>query len=257
MRHCVPMGADFIGWRRCSLQEELRPQGFLAKLKLRAYRRVLEERVPVDQREAVQLQVVIDRGDGPTERTIGYPDIVAELGVFEAGIEQCATCPLSGGGKPVGCFRYVGYPVDAVFERTVFESFTAQLNDDDNIGFKLWADLVSKAQPDNSAWHLRRGSSFEGPALAELDQVLTHSWTYGGQSHRVDSAMLLAALFQPLDRPPLVVAFALVWSQLRNSLDESVGRSSGTLTEIANVTEMLLAASEPALSRGWVVVVDG
>jgi hypothetical protein len=252
------MGADFIGWRGCSLQDEVRPEGFLAKLKLRSYRRVLEEQVPDDQRADVKLQLVVDRGDGPEERTLTYAGIVEELGVFEAGTDECAECPLSGGGNPVGCYRYVGYPVDAVFERTVFEAFTAQLNDSENIGFQLWADLVSQAQPENSSWHLRRGAEYDGgPALAELDTVLTHTWTHQGQTNKVDSAMLLSCLFQPMDRPPLVVAFTLFWTQLLNGLDGSVISSSGTLQEIARVTEMLLATYQRAVDEGWLIIVDG
>lgn len=256
--HSAAMGADYIGWRNCSLQADLQAAGFLGKLKLRSYRRVLEQQVPDDRREAVELQLVVDRGTGPEERTLTYAGIIDELGAFEAGTDECASCPLSGGGKPVGCYRYVGYPVDAVFERAVFDSFTAQLNDSENIGFQLWADLVSQAQPDNSSWHLRRGADGDaGPALAELAEPLTHRWTFDGAENRVDSAMLLSCLFQPLDRPPLVVAFTLFWTQLLNGLDPSVIASSRTLQEIASVTEMLLATYQRAVSDGWAVIVDG
>lgn len=97
------MGADYVGLRGCTLQRSLGDQGFLGKLKLRAYKAAIEAQVPAEQRHVVKIQVQIT---GRETRELDYAGICRDLETFQAGSPECASCPLSA-GKPVGCYRYV------------------------------------------------------------------------------------------------------------------------------------------------------
>jgi hypothetical protein len=246
------MGADFIGWRECPLQAELGQDGFLGKLKLRAYKAVIEERVPEEQRDGVQIVV---RVTGRPDRELSYASICDELEVFDLGIPECAMCPLAG-GKRIGCYRYVTYPVDAITERLVFEFFAATVEQRDSIADQLYRDIVSLVD-EQAGWYDNRG---EEGRLAELDAPLVHSWEADDGKHAVDSAQVLAALFIPLDQRVLVVAYARFWMELFQYLDAEHGPEiarSRTLSELRHVSELLTAALPGALEEGWTVVVDG
>lgn len=284
------MGADFIGWRGCPLQDELDPEGFLGKLKLRAYRAVIEERVPEDRWETVEIVV---RVSGRPDRELKYGDICRELDAFEPGIPECGRCPLAGGGRPLGCYRYVTYPVDAITEQLVFEFFATNVEQADSISDQLFRDIVSRVEED-AGWYGNRG---EGGALAELDDPLVHAWESPDGKHAVDSAQVLAALFIPLDEPRLVVAYARFFRELFQFIDRKLhdagvryeggnleihvpgGQSpspqriaqhatrslelakeiidSRTLGELRQVAELLASAAPGARKAGWTVVVDG
>jgi hypothetical protein len=281
------MGADFIGWRECPLQAQLGEEGFLGKLKLRAYKAVIEERVPEDQRDAVQVVV---RVTGRADRELTYGSICDELDAFNLGIPECATCPLAG-GKPLGCYRYVTYPVDAITERLVFEFFTSVVEQPHSIADQLYRDIVSLVD-EQAGWYDNRG---EEGLLAELDAPLVHSWEAEDGKHAVDSAQVLAALFIPLDQAVLVVAYARFWAEFFMFVDrkledagvhllddaleihvlggsdpddiaaKAIGSldlaksisDSRTLTELRSVATMLAAALQGAVDEGWTVVVDG
>ena len=62
------MGADLIGWRNCDLQKPLGPNGFLQKLKMKSYLRVIESQVPEGARENVAITVVVN----DTQRELTY-----------------------------------------------------------------------------------------------------------------------------------------------------------------------------------------
>src|SRR6478609_3471683 len=100
------MGADLIGWRDCELQRPLGPQGFLGKLKMKTYLRVIEQQVPPDKREAVKITVVVN----DRQRELSYPEIREQAEAFQRGIPECARCPLAS-GQQLGCYHYVTYPV--------------------------------------------------------------------------------------------------------------------------------------------------
>jgi len=283
------MGADFIGWRNCPLQAELGPEGFLGKLKLRAYRAVIEERVPQERWDSVSVVV---RVTGRPERQLKHGEIVRELAAFEQGIPACATCPLAG-GRPLGCYRYVTYPIDAVAERLLFEFFTDGLETPNSIADQLYRDIVSRVD-EESGWYHERG---EDGALAELEEPLEHMWGDEDAPRLVDSAQLLAALFIPLDELALVVAYARFWSELFRFVDRTLEAAgvrvegdaveihvnardrlepewlaeqaesalafakeiadSRTLAELRSVAEMITAAVPGAIEEGWTIVVDG
>lgn len=206
------MGADLIGWRPCPLQAELDPAGFLGKLKLRAYRGAIEAQVPPEGRAAVKLTVEVT---GRPPRQLSYPQIVDELDAFERGIPECATCPLAG-GRPLGCYHYVTYPIDEAAEELLFAFFTqpSQVETRDSISDQLYRDLVSKVPSSGTGWHTRRGpGSRTAPSLAVRAHPLRHQWGRMFARKKVDSAQLLKALFISLGSLPLVAAYARFWTE--------------------------------------------
>lgn len=251
------MGADFIGWRACQLQTELKPEGFLGRLKLRAYKRLVEERVPEERRETIQITVSVT-GRGP--RTLTYPGIVREVANFERGIPDCANCPLSA-GQPLGCYRYVTYPVDAVFERALFEFFVEQVETKDTICNQIYADLISELEV-GAGWYAPRGE--QPGALAALGEPVEHSWIdREGSEHYLDSAMLLAVAFISLESPEMLVAYTRFWMEFlehapRRSSPElrSDLTNSRTVAEVQQVCNLLAAVTPGALEDGWVVLAD-
>jgi len=283
------MGADFIGWRNCPLQAELGPQGFLGKLKLRAYKAVIEERVPQDRWETIEVVV---RVTGRSDRQLRYGAICSELQAFEQGIPECATCPLAG-GKPLGCYRYVTYPVDAITERLLFEFFVEGVKVPGSIADQLYRDVVSCVD-EESGWYGNRG---EDGALAKLDQPLEHVWASDGEDHHIDSARVMTAAFIPLDETALVVAYALFWVEFFQLVDRKIASTglrvegdavelhveggnpldaeriaqrvtnsltlaqeifgSQTLGELRHVAAMIVAAVDGAVEDEWTIVVDG
>ncbi|HUJ61197.1 MAG TPA: hypothetical protein VLX92_21985 [Kofleriaceae bacterium] len=286
------MGADLIGWRDCELQRPLGPQGFLGKLKMKSYLRVIESQVPEGQRDGVKVTVVVN----DRQRELGYPEIREQAETFQRGIPACAQCPLSG-GTPLGCYRYVTYPVDAAFEELAFELFTSQLPTKDSISDQIYRDIVSR-QPQDTGWHTRRGP--KGP-LARRPQPLVHAWGGLFSKKRVDSAQLLASLFIPLESPPLVVGYARFWRELVAFIDGKLAAelrqrglalapdgtleiavtaqqhsdpqalsakmqadiaaleryTGGTVGEIRGVANLLAVVAPRSMAEGWRVIVDG
>lgn len=256
------MGADYIGWRGCELQRELGPERFRAKLELRTYRSVIEAQVPEDRRDAVRVRLEVV---GEPPRDLAYADIVGELAPFESGIPDCASCPLAE-GRPLGCHRHVTYPIDAAFERLVFEFFTATVTEELSVAWQLHEDVVSTLPREAGAWHRLRGPRVD--SLAELVEPLRFEWIDARGAHSVDSAVLCEALFLPVRDPALSVANARFWNELFAWLDARVARhmrsgdappdglASRTLREIQHVSDLLNASVERAQTDGWQVLVD-
>lgn len=207
------MGADYVAIRPCDLQRSLGPEGFLGKLKLRAYKEAIESRVPPEARDRVKLQVQVT---GREPRALDYPTICREVAAFMAGSPECSACPLAG-GRPLGCYRYVTYPVDAITEEMAFAYFCQRLDTPDSIPDQLYRDIVSRIDRDN-AWYTRRG---EAGGLAELAQPLRHTTPRG---RHVDSAQLMASMFVSLNHPALVVAYARFFWELLTYVHEERSR---------------------------------
>lgn len=207
------MGADLIGWRGCPLQEELGPEGFLGKLKLRVYKRAIEERVPEDKRATVEVVV---RVDGRPDRKLKYRAICDEADQFARGIPDCARCPLSS-GSALGCYHYINYPVDPTAEQAIFDFFIQDVMRPDGICGQLYRDVVSHVDGD-SPWYTRRGG--EGMTLAELSEPLSFTWHDDEGEHTVDSAQVMQALFITLDDPALLVGYARFYAELGAFVDE-------------------------------------
>ena len=246
------MGADIIGWRFCPLQRQLEPTGFLSKLKLRAYKAVIEQRVPEAQRGPIKLTVVVN-GE---QRQLTYAGIVEDLQSFEAGIPECADCEV-GGGTPLGCYRYVTFPVDEAFERVVFDFFVSQVATADSICDQLHRDVVSRVPPSGTAWHLRRGGPQSG-GLASLPQPLTHTWGGLLSKKRVDSAQILHACWRTLDQPAAIVAYARFWTELVGFARTRgvTPQSSRTMAEILGALPLYVSIAALSLQGRGAILVD-
>lgn len=256
------MGVEYIGWRDCSLQRELGPEGFQAKLELRAYRSVIEARVPEDRRDAVRLRVEVP--GGPV-RDLGYDEIVRDLGGFEAGIPDCAACPLAD-GRPLGCYRHVTYPIDASFERLLFECFTSRVGDEGSAARSVYEGVIAARPRAPGPWHRLRGPGVG--SLTEMVEPLRHEWTDAAGRHVVDSATLCDALFTSASDPELVFQNARFWNELFAWLDVTIASDmeagepgppaleSRTLREIQHVSDLLNASVDRARSEGWRVLVE-
>jgi hypothetical protein len=284
------MGADLIGWRDCELQRPLGESGFLQKLKMKSYLRVIETQVPEGARENVAITVIVN----DTQRELTYPQIREQAETFQRGIPACATCPLSG-GEQLGCYHYVTYPVDARFEEVAFEFFTSQLATKDSISDQLYRDIISKQPSSGTGWHTRRGPQ---GSLARRPQPLTYSWGGLFSKKKVDSAQLLQSLFIPLKHPALVVGYARFWRELVNYADQKLAAEmkargidlqpdgrinlqvaehqvagladklhadaaalesliSGTFGEIRKLSAMMMVLAPKSVDGGWGIVVDG
>jgi hypothetical protein len=284
------MGADLIGWRNCELQQPLGESGFLQKLKMKSYLRVIEAQVPEGARENVAITVIVN----DTQRELTYPEIREQAETFQRGIPACATCPLAG-GEQLGCYHYVTYPVDARFEEVAFEFFTSQLATKDSISDQLYRDVDSKQPAAGTGWHTRRGPQ---GSLARRPQPLTHSWGGLFSKKKSDSAQLLQSLFIPLKHPALVVGYARFWRELvayadaklasemksrgislqpdgRINLEvaehqvaglaEKLGQDAaaksslleGTFGEIRRLSSMMTMLAPKVVDGGWGIVVDG
>jgi hypothetical protein len=251
------MGADLIGWRECPLQMRLGPQGFLSKLKLRAYKELIEQMVPPADRESQEITVVINGPDGPREKSLTYAQIREESTEFLRGIPDCASCALSG-GKPLGCYHFVVYPVDATFEHLVFDFFVSQLGTKDSICDQLHRDIISRVPPHGTGWHDRRGEDARSGALAKLPQPLVHKWGGLFAKKRVDSAQILQCLFITLDRPALVVAYSRFWLELVKYADSRgiTDADSPTLESVRKLAPMMLATAASSITDGWTLFAD-
>jgi hypothetical protein len=284
------MGADLIGWRNCELQQPLGEAGFLQKLKMKSYLRVIEAQVPEGARESVAITVVVN----DAQRELTYPEIREQAETFQRGIPACATCPLSG-GEQLGCYHYVTYPVDARFEEVAFEFFTSQLATKDSISDQLHRDIVSKQASSGTGWHTRRGPQ---GSLARRAQPLAYSWGGLFSKRKVDSAQLLQSLFIPLHRPALIVGYARFWAELvafadaklaqemtargislrpdgrinleiaeaeiaglagklRGDVDAMRSLIEGTFGEIRRLSAMMTMLAPKSIEGGWGIVVDG
>jgi hypothetical protein len=108
------MGADIVGWRGCRLQQREGEDGFFRKLKLVAYKREAERQVSGD-RATLTLKIQIT---GQPEEVLTYPALMDAVGDFEAGIPECVDCPLAE-RRPLGCYRYVSFPIPAEIEESL------------------------------------------------------------------------------------------------------------------------------------------
>ena len=248
------MGADIIGWIDCPLQHELSINGFLGKLKLRAYRGAVEANVPEGQRDGIRVQVMTD---GREPREISYPQILAELGEFEAGIPECASCPISE-GRPLGCYQYVTYPIDATFENLLFDFYVSQVETKDSICNQIYADIISQIPGSGTAWHLRRGNE-PGASLAVAAQPREHKWGGFLSKKRVDSAQMLMASFITLESLPLVAAYTRYFTELMEFANARgvQPQESQTLAEVSRLGTLLMTLLPGAIEGKGMLFVDG
>lgn len=248
------MGADLIGWRGCELQRGLGPQGFLGKLKMKSYLTVIEERVPPAARATVKVQVVVHRPEGPVQRALGYDEIREEAATFQRGVPACASCPLAG-GAPVGCYRYVTYPIDATTERTVFELFAAEVGVEGSAAQRFHRARVAPLPASGTGWHQRRGGDAQNGALAELSAPLAHAWGGWFSRKKLDSAQLLLALVNPAPDAPSLALHTELLDRLAAFATERGARARG-LDELSALRPFFHALARGAKEERWSIVVD-
>jgi hypothetical protein len=247
------MGADVIGWRDCELQARLERSGFLGKLKLRMYRAAVEAQVRPENRATVHITVT---GANRPSRDLTYGEIVDELEDFERGIPECTSCPV-GGGSPLGCYRYVRYPVDGPFEQVLFDFFVEELKTPDSIGDQIYRDVVSRQPAEGSSWHVQRGPAEKG-GLATLSRPLVHTWGGLFSRRRVDSAQMLASLFITIEHPAAVVGYGRFLAELvAFGKSRGMAKQSATFQEVEPLVLLYLATSTYALAGSGFVLVDG
>jgi hypothetical protein len=253
------VGSDLIGWRSCELQARLGDRGFLAKLKLRAYQRAVEERVPPGQRDAVKIQLVVHRPEGPVQRAMSYPEIRAEAAEFASGIPACASCPL-GGGAPLGCYRYVTYPIDEATERALFELFQAEVGTEGSVAQRFHAARLSRLPSSGMGWHVRRGSDPETGGLAMMPAPLVHTWGGWFSKKRLDSAQILFSLVSPeRDAASLALHAEMIARVAAYARERSLRAPAGPargLDELASLAPFFAALAEGAKRERWSIVVD-
>lgn len=214
-------------------------------------RKVVEQKVAPNQRDQIKVTFAVGNRDAAARR-LSYAEILAELQTFEYGIPECSTCPISS-GRPLGCYRYITYPVDETFERLVFEFVVSQIQTTNSISEQLYSDVFSRIPSSGTIWHSHRNG--EG-IVAKLPQPLKYEW---GESHSrkyIDSAQILGGLFLTLDQPPLVAGYALFWSQLATFAAQQGIGTSPTFLEVLSMYPMIVAMTPIAVSEGGVIYTD-
>ena len=251
------MGADVIAWRNCPLQEQLSPPGFLSKLKLRMYQDVVEQRVPPDKRDTVKIQVRVFREGVPTDVQLTYAQIREQSESFRGGIPECATCPLSG-GKSLGCYQFITYPIDAQAEELLFEFFTSGLATPNSIADQLYRDFISKQPARGTPWHDLRGEmSHERSSLALRPQPLVHTWGGFFSKKRVDSAQLLSCLFVSQSQPGVLVGFGRFWLEFADFASKRVDAPQGTVAQLIALSEHYVRLLPLAVAGQAEMLIDG
>lgn len=220
---------------------------------MRGYRVAIEQQVPPEQRESVTIQVVVSRPEGPVQRSLGYTQIREAAETVERGIDECATCPLSG-GRPTGCYRYVTYPVDAITERAVFDLFASEVGTRGSVCERAYEARLSRMPRAGTGWHTRRGNDNRAGSLAELPEPLVHTWGTIFARKYVDSAQILAMLFAPPGEPAFLSLHADIHGRLADFAAKRELRSRGLdeLTGLAEFYEAIAMRSR----EGYRILVD-
>ncbi len=252
------MGADYVGFIGCELQRELGREGFQRKLKLAAFRRAVEGQVPPAQRANVKIQVM---GANRRPETLSYDGILEQLGTFEQGCASCRTC-MVGEREPLGCYRYVTYPVDIPFEEALFAFFVQNIETKDSIAQQVYETVVKRLGNDTS-FHTRgdgRG------ILAQRQTVLRHSFGGFFSKKTFDSAQLLQAFFlssgalgglDDVGRFALMVAYSRLVSEVVTFARASIPPgASQTLDEVERLRPLYLGAVAMSAQGGGEVLVD-
>ncbi len=261
------MGADYFAIIGCPLQSKLTPSGFCARLKMRVQLDGLEQRrADIERAAGRKLEdITFNRGgtnNPATKLTYGEMRAMADE---VHGIPECATCKVSG-SKPLGCYRYVTYPIDAGTEALLLEYFAMLLDQprpqdlvgSDPTGKKYTAadllyQLVIEPLRGETSWHRQRGTPEQG-GLAERPEPLARTLASRG-GKKLDSAQVLHAAFTPIDGDlalQLLAHFHRGFVQWASERPETA--DSRTFRELRELGELLRAATQ-ALKDGPVEVV--
>jgi hypothetical protein len=256
------MGCDYLAAIGCPLQQQL-GDDFLPAVKLLGMAQHLEaQRAALERQSGKPLESIAVRV-GATTATVG--EVRAKTARVEGGIPACPTCPVSG-GEPLGCYRYVTYPVDVELEEVALEFFVETIERPtapyaiatDPTGRKLTAaalvlDHVIAELPARSPWHDRRGPASEG-GLATRKQPVVRELPSRGR--KLDSASVLAAMFQPIDGDLALQLYAYLFEGV---VQFAVSRNvhSRSLAEVEQAARLLRRAERAAKAQPVAMVVDG
>jgi hypothetical protein len=250
------MSADIVVIRACSLQESLGPSGFLAKQKLRVLRDTVETMVPPEARATATVNVnVTGTAGAPLKRT--YAEIVADLGDFENGIPLCDGCPASG-GKPVGCYAAISYPIDAFFEEALFDFVVSRFSEKGSPAAALVADVLPGIPSSGSDWHTRRGKAEDGALAARPEPFVHSSGGIFSKKRRFDSAQLLSVLFHTVEDAGWIAGMTLfVLRFAEHAVRRPGAESSRTLAQFQQALRLYAAAANLCQREPTRLVIDG
>ena len=220
---------------------------------MRGYRAAIEAQVPPAQRAAVTIQVVVSRPEGPVQRALSFDEIREAAEIVERGIPECQSCPLSA-GQPVGCYRYVSYPVDAVTERTVFALFEAEVGQRGSVCERAYEARLANLPRKGTGWHERRGTGSTGGSLAELPEPLVHTWGGLFAKKYVDTAQILSVLVAPPQEPAFLALHAELHARIGSFAREHEISARGLweLSQLAEFYEAIATRSR----EGYRILVD-
>ncbi|MBK8258007.1 MAG: hypothetical protein IPK82_35745 [Polyangiaceae bacterium] len=179
---------------------------------------------------------------------MSYSAMVEVLGAFPQGISECASCPVSG-GRPIGCYAYVSYPIDEAAETCVFKVVLDGLSIPGSPGSRFYHDTVNRIQR-TSDWVERRGAV--PGSLCTLAEPLTYAWVENGEERLLNSADLLAALFVSLESPhDLDTLSALLLEVSKRALSE--GTPTGTLAELVEMGTLVALLNQTTADKHLLV----
>jgi hypothetical protein len=185
---------------------------------------------------------------------LSYEQLCQQIYGFDEGIPQCRSCPVSG-GKVLGCYKYISYPVDAHFEQILFKFFLSQLPTKDSICDQIYRDVVSRVPSSGTSWHTQRGVSRPG-MLAALERPLEYKWGSTFSRKKLDSAQILGSLFIDLESPALVVGYVTFWTEFLNFAAGNQSEPSRTIDEVREAMTMFMPISAMSMLNGAVVYVE-
>lgn len=204
------MGADVVGWRDCSLQQSLGEEGFFRNLKLLAYQRAADRHLLEADRSRTPIRVYA----GGEIEVLSYAAIAAELAGFERGVPECPSCPLSG-GKPLGCYRYVTFPVSVGAEEALATHAATALHDRASPAREIFTAYRSSAELQSvaSAFRMNRGPT--PPSLAARAEPV--QLAMAADDVLFDSADVLAVVLTPVQEGEHLATLGEFWQRVLES----------------------------------------
>jgi hypothetical protein len=240
------MGASFVGIRHCPLQRKLGNGPFVERVKLVMLKRAADETIEdAKTREGTLIRV---RSETQPARTMTYAELARSVEDLENGIPECASCPLSG-GEALGCYAFVSYPIDADFERLLFQFVVDGLSVPDSVGARFYHEIITRFEGPPTAWATRRGT--EQGCLAARAEPFRHTWNEAGEERALSSADLLDGIFNRYDDAEDVALQCEVLVSLERSAGSAI--SEGTTEELRDVARIATGIVE---RPEWTLLVD-
>lgn len=247
----ITKGVDVVGWIGCAKQKELGPGRFVAFLKKagRSAKAVSAGSVPSIPPNAAGLSVERRR------QLQTYQEVRTAAGEFAKGTPECAACGLSG-GKPYGCYTFIGFPIDEAAEKALFDYFASQVAIEGSPAAAIYRDVVSKAPTTGTRWHEERGGSGN---LAETEHPHVKEWGFLMWKKHLDSAQILGTIFFTQRRPALIAAVARFWDEFMTFARTHVAQigASTTMRDLLDLHAFYERAAEvSATTDGMSIFAD-